>query len=91
MEAFSRLLKKGREENLIEGVVIGRGDRRVEILHLFFADDTLIFCQLKERMMLHLRCILLCFQAVSGLDINLKKSELLRMRDNQDRMLGVRQ
>lgn len=42
MEAFSRLLERAREVNLIKGVNVGRGDSRVEISHLFFANDTLI-------------------------------------------------
>lgn len=37
----------------------------------------LIFCQPEVSVLLHLRCILLCFQAVSSLRINLSKSELV--------------
>lgn len=34
--------------------------------------------------MLHLKCILLCFQLISGLKINLRKSELVRIGDRSD-------
>lgn len=43
--------------------------------HLFFADDSLVFCKPKADMLLNLRYILLCFQAVSGLKINFGKYE----------------
>lgn len=45
------------------------------VSHLLFADDTLIFCQLGEKMILNLRCVLLHFQIVCGL--NRKKSEMV--------------
>jgi len=32
----------------------------------------------------HLRCVLLCFEAVSGLKVNLGKLELVRMRDVEE-------
>lgn len=48
MEVFSRLLERARAVNLIKGVVVGRGDQRVKISPLFFADDTLKFCQLRR-------------------------------------------
>lgn len=47
--------------------------------YLFFVDDTLICCKLKEEMILNLRCILLCFQALSRLNINLNKSEMVML------------
>lgn len=52
-----------------------------ELLFFFLADGTPIFCQLDEKMILNLRCFLLCFQAVSGLNINFNKSELVRLGD----------
>lgn len=58
--------------------------------HLFFADDILFFCQLSISNLLHLRCIVLCFQAASGLKINMKKSELIMLDNNSsDSLAGV--
>lgn len=40
-------------------------------------DDLLIFCKPKTEYLVNLSCILLYFQAVSGLKINLGKSEMV--------------
>lgn len=45
--------------------------------HLLFADDTLIFCDADLSQIAKLLDILLLFEAVSGLNINLGKSELV--------------
>lgn len=61
----------------MKGTVVGNNDKQMEISHLFFADNTLFFCQRDNNSLLNLRCILLCFQAVSGLIINYDKFELV--------------
>ena len=47
------------------------------IFHLLFADDSLVFCKDFEDEMLYLSWILLYFEALSGLRINLDKSIIL--------------
>lgn len=47
------------------------------ILHLLFSNDTLILCESVESQFHNLRCLLLCFEAVLGLIINLFKSETI--------------
>ena len=47
------------------------------VTHLFFADDTLIFYDALTSQVEYLREILASFGAVSGLHINLAKSELV--------------
>ena len=47
------------------------------ISHLLFADDTLIFRDAASDQIQALRAVLLCFEAVSGLKVNLGKSELV--------------
>jgi len=42
-----------------------------------FADDTIIFYGVARDNLRYLRCVLLCFVVVSGLKINLAKSELV--------------
>jgi hypothetical protein len=49
----------------------------LHISHLLFADDTLIFCEANPEHLRYLRALFLCFEVVSGLKINLTKSELV--------------
>uniref|UniRef100_A0A7N2KQL6 Reverse transcriptase zinc-binding domain-containing protein n=1 Tax=Quercus lobata TaxID=97700 RepID=A0A7N2KQL6_QUELO len=61
------------------------------VSHLLFADDTLIFCDADLDQILILRMILIWFEAVSGLKINLGKSELVPVGvvHNFDLLLNV--
>ena len=45
--------------------------------HLLFADDTLVFCEDSQEKMTFLSLLLMWFEVISGLSINLNKSELL--------------
>ena len=47
------------------------------VSHLLFANDTLIFCSPCESDLGYLRCILLLFEAMSRLKVNLSKSSLI--------------
>jgi hypothetical protein len=47
------------------------------VFRLHFADDTLIFRKAIPDHLSNLRCVFLCFEAVSRLRINLAKSELV--------------
>jgi len=48
----------------------------LNIFHLLFVDDTLIFCWDDFDRLRNLRYLFLCFEAVSGLKTNLDKLEL---------------
>lgn len=61
------------------GLCVGVGERREEVTHLIFADEVLLFCVLEKEAFLNLRCVLMGFQVVSGLNINLPKSELVTL------------
>ena len=78
MEALSRMLDKAVLEGRLSGFGVGSLEgRSMEVSHLLFADDTLIFCKADLDQILILRMILIWFEAVSGLKINLGKSELV--------------
>ena len=49
-------------------------------LHFSLVDDTLIFCDANEDQIRNVKAILICFEAVSGLEINFFKSELIGIR-----------
>ena len=49
----------------------------LSISHLLYTDDTLIFCDVDSGQLKALKAVLLCFEVVSGLKVNLGKSELV--------------
>ena len=46
MEALSCLLRRAREGDFLTGLKVnGRGGEGLEVTHLLFADDILVFCE----------------------------------------------
>ena len=80
MEAVSKMMDKAVTEGQLFGFCVGTstGDH-LQVSHLLFADDTLVMCNVDIDQMLFLRLILSWFEIVSGLKINLDKSELVPM------------
>ena len=78
MEALSCLINRAVEGNYLYGsrIIDGRGGDLV-ISHLLYADDTLIFCEANKDQLKYLSWILMWFKALSGLKINLNKSEII--------------
>jgi hypothetical protein len=77
-EAFSRMVKASVEHGLFSGFVVGgRGSEQIHILHLLFADDTLIFTGASQMQVQTISNLLICFEVVSGLKVNLAKSLLV--------------
>jgi hypothetical protein len=78
MEALSRMVNATVEQGLIAGFSVGeRVFSDLVVSHSLFADDTLIFCEACPEQIRYVCLILLCFEAVSGLKVNLGKSELV--------------
>ena len=78
MEAVSRMLDKAFHEGRLSGFNVGAfADRSLMVSHLLFANDTLIFCDANIDQMLILCMVLIWFEAVPGLKVNLGKSELV--------------
>jgi hypothetical protein len=85
MEAFSRMMNVEVERELLTGFSVGsRHSEVMEVSHLLFADDTLIFCKPKMEQLRNLRYLLLCFEAVLGLKINLSKSVIVPIGEVED-------
>jgi hypothetical protein len=80
MEAFSKLMQKAEEENFIRGFEIrGRNQEPIQITHLCYADDTILFCEPILDQVGYVKCTLLCFEAASRLKVNLSKSEMVQI------------
>ena len=60
MEVLSRLLKKTKECNLIQGFHVGSVNSvGVRISHLLFVDDTILFCDASRKQLLSIRLVVL--------------------------------
>ena len=78
MEVLSRILKKTEDSGLLRGFHVGPVNSiRVRISHLLFADDTILFCDASRDQLLAIRLALSCFQAFTGLKVNVEKSEIV--------------
>ncbi|WMV48673.1 hypothetical protein MTR67_042058 [Solanum verrucosum] len=75
MEGLNNMLKTAHTKGWIRGFnVANEGNLRLEVTHLQYADDTLIFCDAEESQLKILRVILILFEATSCLHINWRKS-----------------
>ena len=54
------------------------------VSHLLFADDTILLCDADVEQILHIRLLLLSFQAVTGLKVNVHKSEMVPIGEVDD-------
>jgi hypothetical protein len=80
MEALSRLIDKAIGAGMIFGFSVSRDNHApLLISHLLFANDTLIFCEATPDHLSHLHSLLIWFEAISRLRINLGKSELVQV------------
>ena len=78
MEVFSCFLRRTISGGFLSGWrVRGRSGEGVQISHLLFADDTLVFCEESLDQMTYLSWLLMWLEVCSGLKINLEKSELI--------------
>uniref|UniRef100_A0A2N9I5R6 Reverse transcriptase domain-containing protein n=1 Tax=Fagus sylvatica TaxID=28930 RepID=A0A2N9I5R6_FAGSY len=85
MEVLSRMLNKVEEEGLIQG--FRAGSNAVDglcISHLLYADDTILFCDADPDKLLYVRMVLTCFEAVTGLRVNMAKSEMVPVGEVQN-------
>ncbi|RVW12452.1 LINE-1 retrotransposable element ORF2 protein [Vitis vinifera] len=81
---LSRMLLKAEERNLLEGFRVGRN--RCRVSHLQFADDTILFASPREEEVQTLKSLLLVFGQISGLKVNLDKSNLFGINLDQNHL-----
>ena len=78
MEVLSRILKKTKEGGFLRGFHVGLvNSTGICISHLFFADDTILFCDASREQLLSIWLTLTCFQSFTGLKVNVGKSEIV--------------
>ena len=78
MEVLSQMLQKLEAEGLIRGFCAGGNSHDgLHISHLLYADDTILFCDADLEQLTNVRMALTCFEAVTGLWVNMAKSEMV--------------
>lgn len=85
MEGLNILFKSTKANNRIRGFRVNYRDPvSVEVTHLQYADDTLVFCDTDRDQVLILRVIFIFFEAISGLRINWNKSFIYPINEVMD-------
>ena len=92
MEVLSKMLSVTINGGFLSGFIVRSSPSGVvNISHLLFADDTLVFCGANLDHLCYLCALFLCFKIVSGLKINGAKLELLPVSNvgNVDGLTGI--
>ena len=74
MEGLNFMIRKDRENGWIRGFCANINMKNaMEISHLLYADDFLVFCDAEVTQIRHMRAILTIFEGISGLHVNWHK------------------
>jgi hypothetical protein len=78
MEVFNKMISTTTQQGLLSGFVVGsRPFETINISHLLFEDDTLVFCGANVDHIFSQKALLVCFEAILGLKVNMTKSALV--------------
>ncbi|XP_016171573.1 uncharacterized protein LOC107613893 [Arachis ipaensis] len=76
VDVLHRILGEAVRNRRISPLLVGKNN--IELSHLQFADDTILFCPLEEETIKNYARLLRCFELISGLSINYDKSSLIQ-------------
>lgn len=72
------MLKRMEEGRFIRGFQVGlNAPVGLSVPHLLFANETILFCDASRKQLLYIRMVLIFFEAVIGLKVNIGKSEIV--------------
>ncbi|XP_052117843.1 uncharacterized protein LOC107491464 [Arachis duranensis] len=75
VDVLHRMVGEAVKNGRIPPLLVGRDN--IELSHLQFADDTILFCPPEEETVKNYKRLLRCFELMSGLSINFDKSSLI--------------
>ena len=59
------------------GFQVGRVEGGINISHFLFADETILFCDATREQLLYIRMVLIFFEAIAGLKVNVGNSKIV--------------
>ncbi|CAL1413844.1 unnamed protein product [Linum trigynum] len=91
MDILSFILSAINNAGHITGFCIDEERRRGEVTHLLYADDAILFCEANESEVRNILAALVCFQPITGLQINLEKTKIFPVGkvSNIDRLVEI--
>ena len=89
MEAPSQLLFRARWGGFIKRFKVGSSGEGMDLLHLLFANDTLIFCETNSDQLIYLSWVFMWFEAISSLKVNRDKSKVIPVGSIESLKEGV--
>ncbi|XP_072076459.1 uncharacterized protein [Arachis hypogaea] len=81
VDVLHRMISEAIRNGRITPLFVGRDN--IELSHLQFADDTVLFCPPEEETIKNYKRLLRCFELMSGLAINFDKSSLIPINCDQ--------
>nr|XP_025675136.1 uncharacterized protein LOC112775601 [Arachis hypogaea] len=81
VDVLHRMIGEAVRNGCILLLLVGRDN--IELSHLQFADDTILFCPPEEETIKNYKRLLHCFELMSGLSINFEKSSLIPVNYEQ--------
>ncbi|XP_016185980.1 uncharacterized protein LOC107627668 [Arachis ipaensis] len=81
IDVLHRMVGEAIRNKRILPLLIGKDN--IELSHLQFADDTILFCPPEEETIRNYARLLRCFEMMSGLSINFDKSSLIPINCDQ--------
>nr|XP_025625497.1 uncharacterized protein LOC112717769 [Arachis hypogaea] len=82
VEVLNRMIRDAVRNGIISSLLVGRDN--IELSHLQFTDDTILFCPPDEETIRNYKRLLRCFEIMSGLSINFEKPNLILVNCRQE-------
>ncbi|XP_038717989.1 uncharacterized protein LOC120011040 [Tripterygium wilfordii] len=87
VNGLNQMLDNAKNLGLVEGISVKDGG--LQISHLQYADDTILFSSNSTKSLMNLKRVLRCFELISGLKVNYHKSSLVGIGVQADRVTRV--